>query len=278
MTNQLKIFTLFVFLFSITGSFAQKSVNLEYNVVPGDKYEFITDVDQDITFEAMGNTTTLEQVMTFKMISAVKKVEGDNIDSEIKFDRIKMNQKIFGMEVNYDSEDSSTFNSGMGSKIAAEMNRIIGKPVEFVMDNKGNIKKLDISSITENSDLSNNLTSGNTYAVFPDHKVKVGDSWETDIEPLENSEMLVHMKYTLMKVTRKQAVIGIEGTLEGNEIQGEEINLNGTTVGEMIVDRSTGMLITSTIDMEIAMDIDQAGVKIPATILTTSITNTSKLN
>jgi uncharacterized protein DUF6263 len=278
MTNQFNLFTVFGLLFFVLGSFAQRSITLEYDLSPNDIYEFVSDIDQDITFEAMGNTTTLEQVMTFKMKSVVKKIEGEEIHNEIAFDRIKMNQKIFGMEINYDSDDSSTFNSGMGSQIAAEMNKIVGKPVDFVMDKKGSIKKLDLSNITDNSDLANSLTSGNTYAVYPKDKVKVGDSWESDLEPLEGSEMKVHINYTLLKISRKQVVIGVEGILAGNEIQGEEINLNGTTVGEMIVDRSTGMLITSTIDMEIAVDIEQGGVKIPATILTTSVTNAKKLN
>ena len=126
----------------------------------------------------------------------------------------------------------------------------------FTMDNKGKIIDIDLSNISDNNELTNNLTSGSTYAVYPDGKIKVGDSWENDIVPLEGSEMIVHIKYTLLKVSRSQATIGIEGLLSGNEVNGEEINLNGTTVGEMIVDKKTGMLITSTIDLEMEMEME----------------------
>ena len=189
-----------------------------------------------------------------------------------------MNQKIFGMEMNYDSEDSSTFNSGMGAQIAAEMNKVVGKSSQIVMSDKGKIIDLDLSTISDNTDITNNLTSGSTYAVYPDGKTKVGDSWENDIKPMKNSEMKVHVKYTLLKLSKKNAVIGVEGVLTGNEVEGEEVNLSGTTVGEMIVDRATGMLITSTLDLEMEMEMDQRGVKIPASIMTSTITNATKIN
>jgi len=264
-------------LINISSAIAQKSVELMYILNEGDTYVFVTDMEQDITFEAMGQTTTLDQVMSIQMTSRITGIEGDDINQDFTFDKIMMNQSIFGMEIKYDSEDSSTF-TGMGGQIATEMNKVIGSTIKVVMDDHGNIKDMDLSSFTDNSDLSNNLSSGNTYAVYPEGKVNVGDSWETDIKPLEDSEMKVHMNYTLLKVSRKQAVIGIEGTVSANEIQGQEIRLNGTTVGEMIVDTKTGMLISSVIDLELAMDLDQGGVKIPATIISTSETNVTKVD
>ncbi len=53
--------------------------------------------------------------------------------------------------------------------------------------------------------------------------------------------------------------------------------MNGTTVGVMVVDSKTGMLISSVIDLEMALDIDQGGVKIPATMISTSETVVEKI-
>ena len=265
-------------LFFMSSAVAQKSIQLQYNLSVGDSYIFVSDIDQDVSFEAMGSTMTLNQDMSFQMTSTVKKIEGDEIIKEFTFDKISMIQKIMGMEIVYDSEDSSTWKSGMGAEVASEMNKVIGKSSEIVMDNKGNIIDINISSVTDNSELTNNLTSGSTYAVYPDGKIKIGDSWENDIVPLKDSEMKVHVKYTLLKTTRKQAVIGIEGVLTGNEIQGVEMQLSGTTVGEMTVDRATGMLISSTIDLEMAMEMEKDGMKIPTDIMTTSVTSAKKVN
>jgi len=265
-----------LFLINIFGAVAQKSIELKYNLEKGDSYIFGTELDQDITFDAMGTTTTLNQLMTFKMTSTITEVGDNEITEGFVFDKITMNQKIFGMELIYDSEDSSTF-SGMGAQVAEQFNKIIGNSIKVVIDDRGNFKDMDLSDFSDNNDLSNNLSSGNTHAVYPEGKVKIGDSWETDIKPLADSEMKVHLKYTLLKTTRKQAVLSIEGNITANEIQGQEIKLEGTTVGEMIVDRKTGMLINSVIDMEMALEIDQGGVKIPATIMSSTETNVSKV-
>lgn len=269
--NTLLLVAATVFL-SMPALVAQKSVELKYNLKTGDTYNFETSLNQDISFEANGSTMTLEQTMSFDMTSVVTGVESGIINTDFVFDAITMNQKIFGMELNYDSKDSTTW-QGMGAQIAVEMNKIIGKSASFQMDNKGNIKEINISELIDNDELTNNLTSGNTYAVYPEGKVSIGESWESDIKPLKDSEMKVHVKYTLLKANRKQAVIGLNGTLTGNTIQGEDINLNGTTSGEMIVDRETGMLITSKMDIELDVEMDQQGKKIPANIMSTSVTN-----
>ncbi len=259
----------------VTNVSAQKKIELKYNLNVDDQYEFVTELEQEVSFDANGQTMTLDQVMLFNMVSQVKDVADNSITQEIVFNRIKMNQQIFGMELNYDSDDESTW-TGMGEKIAEEMNKIINQPIKYVMDEKGNVTELDLSAISDNDELSNNLTSGNTYAVYPEGKIKVGESWETDIEPLKDSDMRVHMKYTLLKASKKQAVIGLEGTLKANKINSENMNLEGTTVGEMTVDAKTGMLITSKVDLELAVDLEQQGMSIPADILSTSVTNCTK--
>lgn len=275
--NSLLISTI-VGLFFLSASLnAQKSIELGYNVSKGDTYKFVTNLDQDISFDAGGATMTLEQEMTFDMTSVVTGAESSKIEKEVTFDAIKMTQSVFGMTLTYDSGDPETW-TGMGEKIAAEMNKLIGKTASLVMDEKGNIIEMDMGEITDNDDLSNNLTSGNTYAVYPEGKVKVGDSWEKDIDPLEDSDMNVKMKYTLLKFNKKEAIIKLEGVLSGKEIQGENINLEGTTMGEMTVNAKTGMLITSTMDIELALDLEQQGMKVPANIMSTTVTTATKVN
>ncbi len=274
---KISILLLGLFLVNISSVVAQKSVQLRYNLNEGDHYIFVSDIGQEISFDAMGATTTLEQVMMFEMSSLVTKIEGDNISEDYVFERIKMDQKIFGMEIKYDSDDSSTF-TGMGAQIAEQMNKIIGAQIEIVKDNRGNLIDMDLSGFTENSDLMNNLSSGNSHAVYPEDKVKVGDTWETDINPMEDSEMRVHVVYTLLKISRKHVELGVVGTVSANEIEGKEITLSGSTAGTMIVDKKTGMLISSTIDLDMAMNLDQAGVTIPATIMGTTETKVRKVD
>ncbi len=261
---------------TVASAFAQKSIELKYNLNVGNKFNFVSNIDMDMTFDAAGTTMTMQSVMGIEMTSVVNKVDNNEIYQDFTFDKISMNQQVFGMEIKYDSDDTSTYSSGAGAKIGEEMNKIIGKSISLEMDNYGNIKDLDVSRVT-NTDITSNFTSGSTFAVYPQHKVKVNDSWETDIKPLKDGEMKVHVKYTLLKISRKTAIIGIEGTITANKVENQEINLNGTSEGRMTVDRKTGMLINSSIDLDMTMDINQGDTKIPATISSTSTTNVAKV-
>jgi len=257
--------------------FAQKSVELKYNIEKGDSYKITNNIDMDMSFDANGSTMTMESVMDIETTTTVVSLENDEISQEMAFDRIAMNQKIMGMEINYDSGDSTTFSSGLGAQVGAEMNKIIGKSINMVLDKYGNILSIDVAAISS-TDVANNVTSGNTFAVYPDHKIKVGESWESDIKPLKDSEMKTHIKYTLLKTSRKQSTIGVEGIISANEIEGKEIRMEGTTSGEMVVNTKTGMLISSIIDLEMEMDIEQGGTTFPASLMSTSKTNVNKIN
>ena len=84
------------------------------------------------------------------------------------------------------------------------------------------------------------------------------------------------MTYTLLKISGKQATIGLSGTIKANNMDGDELRLDGTISGEMIVSTQTGWLVKSVIDQEIELDIDQNGQKIPATISGTITTTSEK--
>lgn len=246
---------------------AQKNATLRYNLAQGDKYSYEIKMDQDIVFQASGQTMTLDQVMEFYMTSTVTKVT-DSITVESEINRVVMNQKIFGMEMKYDSDIPTSEQNPMAAKIAETMGTLINKSYSMVMDNMGNIGKVDVSQITDNEDLANNLGSGANFAVYPENAVAVGDSWEKDIEPLKTSDMKFHAKYTVLKLSGSEAVLQLDGTITANKMQDVEadMNLNGEQKGEVTIDLKTGWLIKSEIEQNLKLDIEQDGVKFPATI------------
>ncbi|NOX86577.1 MAG: hypothetical protein GXO86_11555 [Chlorobi bacterium] len=267
-----------VFLFSSLSVFSQKSIDLKYDVSTGDQYDYHIVTDQDITFDANGQTMALNQNIEFKLISTVAEVSRDSMEIESKIKKIKMVQSIFGMQLVYDSDDPATAQNPMVAKIAETMGAMVDKSYYVVMDKKGNMLKVNMSELVENDNLSNNLSSGMQFGTYPDHKVKIGDSWETEISPLKTSDMKVKVKYTLLKVSGKKATLGIDGTITANTVEDIDMKMDGTQKGEMIVNTETGWLIESKIDQEIRMDIEQNGVKVPATISGTTTTTSVKMN
>lgn len=274
---KVKNLLLIMLMLSVTVAFSQKQISLKYKLSPGDQFKFKTEVEQEITFDANGTSMVMDMVVGTSMTSDVVAVEDGQIENSYVIDALKLNQKAFGMEMKYDSEDSSTYSSGPGAQIAAKVGSIIGKSIIMIMDDYGNIDSINMSSITENDEFTQGFKNGSYYAAYPEHKIKVGDSWEVDINPMQDSEMLVHTTYTLVKVKKREAVIKVVGSITGNTVNGEEVKMDGKTEGEMIVNRKTGMQISSTFDVDMSLEMEQQGMKIPATIMGTSTTTVNKV-
>ena len=277
-----KIITLLTLVFVLQGitfsSFAQKSIELKYKLNKGDIYNYVMDLDQDIVFETNGTTMALNMLMTFEMTQKVVDVTADSIKLEGQIKRVKSKQAIFGMEISYDSDDAASAQNPMTAKMADEFNKLLNKPFYMMMDHQGRLGNMDLSGVSDNDELANNINSGSQFAIYPKGKISVGDSWEEDIHPVETSDMKFHAKYTLLKVSGKQATISIDGTISGNTMEDIDLKKNGTMKGEMIVDVKTGWLIESKMDQEIEMDIEQNGMKFPATTSGTIVTTSAKIN
>jgi hypothetical protein len=254
--------------------FAQKSVELKYDVNAGDKYEYKLEIDQDIVFDAGGQTMALDQLMNFRMTSSINEKIGDEYKISTVIDAIKMTQSIFGMQVTYDSEDPNSMQNPMSAKIGQEMNKIIGSDYTMTMDERGHVTEVDASNLSSD-EVINNISSGSNFAIYKEGTVSVGDSWEGDVEPIENSDMKVQMTYTLLKVSGKEATLGLKGSISSNKIEDQEMKMDGTMIGEMRVDVNTGWLIESVLNQEIELDIEQNGQTFPATI-TGTVTTTSE--
>ena len=275
--NLIKLMTLaFIMPLFLSTAFGQKSVELKYNLTPGDQYSYNMELDQDIVFETNGIVMAVDMLMIFEMTQKVIEVTADSIKLEGQIKRVKMTQGVMGMEVKYDSDDPASGENPMTAQISTEFKKILNKSFFMMMDHQGKLGTMDLSNVSENDELANIINSGSLFAIYPKGKIKIGETWEEDITPVETSDKQFHAKYTLLKVTGKQATIGVDGIISPNEMNDGELKMEGTMKGEMIVDVKTGLLIESNMDEEIEMDIEQAGQKMPATISGTIKTTSVK--
>jgi hypothetical protein len=255
-------------------SMAQKKILLKYNLKKGDKYVTHITADQEITMQAQGQTITMNQTFTSDISTVIKKVDADSILTSNTMDKMTMDQSMFGQELKYDSSDPTTYASGRGKQIGDALNKMIGKVYSITIDHLGNIGSYDLSSLLENGgSVSSTIKSENNYIIYPNHKIKVGDSWETDIKPLKTDKMLLHLKYTLKKISGKKATIAIDGTITANKLAGQNINMNGTETGEAVVDIKTGWPMSGQFLQNIKMKVEKNGMEIPM-----EINNTIKIS
>ena len=276
--KNLKLLILLLFILPVIPqqASAQKKVWLKYNLKKGEKYISRMNANQDIDMEAQGQTISINQIVTSDISTVVSDITPTEIKTTNTLDKMTMKQNMFGQELKYDSSDPSTFASGRGKLLGDALNKLIGKPYGITMDHLGNISSYDWSALLKgNGKISGNIKSGNNYVIFPDHKVKVGDSWEADIKPMKTDNMKIHIKYTLKKLSGKKATIGLDGTITANNIAGQNVDLSGTWTGEAVVNTKTGWTTASHISQDIKMKEERNGMEIPVTISST-VTSTSE--
>ncbi|MEJ2594101.1 MAG: DUF6263 family protein [bacterium] len=257
---------------------AQKSVELKYNLQKGNIFDYSIVSDQDIVFEANGQTMAMDNSFSFYMTQEISEVTADSIRIEGKINRTVTEASIFGMTVTYDSDDPASTQNPMSAKMGEEFMKILNKPFSMSMDHRGNMGNMDISNLSDNDEIAKNINSGSQFAVYPKGKITIGDSWTKQIMPVEGSDMKFDATYTLLKLSGKQATIGIEGTITSNTMDGEEMKIDGTMKGEMLVDVKTGWLIESTLNQELQLDLEQNGAQFPATITGTTVTTSAMKN
>ncbi len=258
-----------------TATYAQKSVMLKYNLKNGDKFVSTMAMDQEIDMQVQGQSMVINQDMNFEFNYSVTDVTADSFNLHTTISAIKMNQKVMGMEINYDSKDTSTYNNPtVGTKISDEMNKIIGQEIVTTNSVNGNVGSIDLGELDKDNQVASNMKSSFSQAVYPGHKVKVGESWTNDITTNGIAEMQMHITYTLTKATRKQAFINVKGTIVSPDA---DAKLKGTLEGEMTVDRKTGWVTHSTFDQDFDLQMEQQGMSFPASVSGTYEINSKKV-
>lgn len=272
---------LMVLLFALapTQTWAKKKVTLRYKPTKGDVYVSVSKIDQNIETQAQGQSFNIHQVMTIEMNTAVESVNDDSFQTSNYIQRFTMVQSLMGQEFKFDSSDSTTYASGRGKAMGESINKTIGKKFMKTIDNKGNEINENSNELKDvNSVLDQNNSGNNFNIIFPEDKISVGDTWEADIKPVKDNGVKVHMKYTLKKVSGKMAEITLEGTLSSDqkgENSGQNVAMKGIQSGTAKVDLNTGWTLSMTMEQELKMNIERAGMKMPMDVNST-ITFTSE--
>jgi hypothetical protein len=251
--------TSILMLFVVGTAFSQKSIELKYNLKTNDQYNYNTETSQMITIEAEGQEMEMEMAIQMNLVYKILNKPDNAIELDGTIKRIKLAQSFYGMEIN------------------DEFKKVIDQSFKISMDTQGKLSSMDLSLIGDNKEISNNFNSGTSLAIYPTHKVNVGDSWNEDIKPTEESDMEYKVKYTLLNIKGKQATIGIEGVITANTVNNVDLMMDGTVTGEMTVDIETGWLIESLMTQNLTMEIQQEDMTFPATAIGTIRNTSSKI-
>ncbi|UKJ08083.1 DUF6263 family protein [Solitalea lacus] len=260
-------------ILTITYAFAQKAIILKQNFQVGKKYSYAMLLNQNINQDIMGQKIDLKQVMDMTYSFAVNKTQGDNKDIKVVYEKVYSLTEAMGNSNEYDSsKDDGTSKNPLSAMKGAGFNMLLSSKGE-VKSVTGVDKMIDamIQKVSSDSATAQTLketlkkqfgneaiktSMENALKIYPDHPVKIGDSWEVQTEVKAALPMTMKTVYTLKELKNNKAIIGISGTIGANgpaEIMGfsMQTNLTGTNIGDMIVDVKSGLPLTSNIKLNI---------------------------
>ncbi|MBS4058364.1 MAG: hypothetical protein KGZ82_13685 [Bacteroidales bacterium] len=241
----------------------QKSVELLYNMKQGEQFTFNIKTSQDISMEMQGQSMVIKQGIELVQDVLVASVqENKHFTLDFTYKKIKFNQNAMGMDVTWDSENPEANANPMVQQIAQSMNKIIGSKVSSELDQYGNPVKNIASEVMAENQAVSGFESG-MLNVFPDHKVKVGDTWQVEVKPEKQSDFLVKSVYKLEEVKGKVATISFEGVVTGTEAKGQPAKISGTISGKTQVTIATGWIISASVNQAINMEMENEGMKMP---------------
>lgn len=267
-----------------TAATASTPVSRGLNLNAGQKLQIESKVNTLSTMELMGQAMEInaDVVMIRELEVKEKKEKSYQLVSTIK--KMNLNSSFMGQSMSYDSDKKEDSENEMGKMMKGQLN--IPKEVELDDDGKLiNVKKDTVKSAVDGNnpmlammesmgaaqDESNGANEA--FQVLP-AGTKTGDTW-SDSTIADGSK--TYRTYTLTGIQGNDATIAVSGTQAVNktvENQGMEatVSLDSKITGEILVDKSTGIVKQRTLVVEGTGNTEAMGQEIP---MTTKITTTS---
>jgi hypothetical protein len=258
------------------GSYAQ---TLKLALVKGQKYEVTTKSTLNSSASVMGQEMESNTDNTTVQMFEVKDTRANETDLVSTTTKLLANIQMMGQETNYDSDKKD--NTG---PVAEAMDKMVNKIKNMTIDASGKV-------IKEDKDETEDAMS----SLFPDIRIvkqaligkelKPGISWPDSVtENTSKMKSTTVGTYTVNAVNKETqtAIIfftGTQNTTGTIEQMGMEMTVTGNNKidSQLEVDINTGMLsqINSTISG--TSNIDAAGMVIPATTKSSTVTKIKRL-
>ncbi|WP_138433435.1 DUF6263 family protein [Winogradskyella algicola] len=216
-----------------TLAFSQETALLRLNYEKGDTYEVKTVMKQ-----SMGEFMKMD--MTMSMDLNVTDAKDNAIISEATFSHVKMDMESMGQKMDYDSNTEESELSPFGKGMHVEMKKLLETVVTIENDKLGNVTKTDIKSgIADISSFKDNMSG----MIFPEEAVEVGYKWN---ETKEQEGMNIETTYEVASITDDTVELKVTGNVSGAA--------KGTLEGSSSVDRATGNVIKSEVNMSVTAE------------------------
>lgn len=279
---------------TLTLGLAAQSYTPAVKLEAGKQYTVTTITKSSMTQEAMGQTMEIPIDATNKATLTIKAASDKGYESTYITDRVQFAANMMGQDMNYDSDKKDDKDSPMGKT----MNKLVGKETSFVVNGAGNIiKETVVKPTQEKSDeegpdmmtgmMGMGMSEASTCPVFNlfvnNTELKIGDSFvDSSTVNDKDGSTKTSTTYILKEIKDGKSIFTLNGQVaisKKMEMQGMEMTTTtaSKSSGVMIVDVTTGLLVSKSIVTETTGNVDVQGMSIPITgKTTTTITVSAK--
>jgi Family of unknown function (DUF6263) len=276
---------LFLAALVIAGNFVQAQTKIKLS--QGQKFETNTIVAINVSMEQMGQTMEIISNINTTNQLEVKMVSKDSSLVASTLSKMKMTGSMMGQDMNYDSENPADKDSEIG-KLASKS---IGQITEVTVNETGKITNIKKSAVDDEASAMLGMLGGGDendgtdagvkgiFANFNTAKVKAGDTW---MDSSINGKNKIVNTYLLKEIKGDELSVNIvsaESKSFTKEQQGMEvlISMEIKSTGDLIYEKSTGMLKQSNVVAEATGNAEVMGMTIPMTRKTTTAVTLRKM-
>lgn len=234
-----KLFTLVAIAFTLIST-AQESTLLRLKYEVGDQYVVSMNMNQ------AGSMS-----MNIEMSLDVKEVLDTVYNVNMTIKGIKMEVSQNGVDMSYDSNTADDQLDEMGKMMKSQFAPMLSANIFTKMTHRAETIETKVEPPINGVD---QFTNNSGAVVYPKEAVKVGDSWS--VNKLENG-MDMTMIYTVKSIGKEIVNVEISGTIE--------LMAEGTISGNMEIDKATGNVNYSNMDMNMTAEGQEVNMKIAMT-------------
>lgn len=247
---------LLVFVGLATLSFTLATgVTLRLQPKQGQTYTATSKTNAMTMIEMQGQSMNMSQSMEIRQSFNAKTVTETQSDFETQIEAIKMSMSQMGMKLEYDSEHPEK-TSPMLAGQTKDFEKVLNNPISISYDATGHI-------VGDSIDMNINQLS-NVVLELPEKEVTVGSKWNSKkTQHVNNTEIVVNMEYTVTAISKKSVDVSFTGTVDSKDV-------TGTYNGTASIHPQTGMVTASSTKSNITMTLNEQGMSLPITIVSTS--------
>ena len=289
----------FVSIFTISAQ-----TTLSFNPEKGAKYEYHTEMVQNIKTTVMGQEVPAEIKMDMMYLMEVKDKSEQESTVQFTFSEIAYIVSSLYMKMEFDSKNPNESPSDIDLMLSKMFKEMLGKSFTAVINTDGSVESVSgMEAIGESmtnaiardgqmiaqlgahmkeqfNDAAMKNMFETSFKVYPANPVRTGNSW--DIEnavTMNNLNVMYKSKYTLRSVSRNVATVAVDTKIEMNPEAGivEGSNISGTQTGTLTIDTRTGMILTGNVTANMKGAMRTSGMDVQMVLDTKTKTSTKMI-